>query len=320
MKASGAMEGEDIFSIPILLKPMVLMRQITVDVLDLKPKLDRLPVKNKNELKPLIDKIDAALRQEKKAKTTSKKDKGHPNPFVADLMATKNHKLDISVDGIHTVLRQVHPGHQMAGNAKYFMKNLLEETGNALLKNPVQWTTLKTIQMKRLVDKEQDKAIERLNSYDDSDDLCTKVLEKKKDNFKSGDFPVMLAGLTMHCNTAVRLNTLLEYLCVEILKLAGNASRDHGKMVVNVYFIGMAIAFDDELFQFFEELGITTGASRCMEIPKGYKGYPSLRKDGSQAPPFDPVLCYHVNQTEKKGVDGKLYRTNGKKWEKSNKP
>jgi hypothetical protein len=288
------------------------VRKISVDVLDLKPKLDRLPVKNKNELKPLIDKVDAeyeTLRLEKKTsnetKKTSNETKQTSNPFVADLMATKNHKLNIKIDGIYDVLKELRPDQRMTTDAKDFIKRLLEETGAALLKNPNLWTKLTSSEIKKFVQAQQDKAMKRLKENDGSDDLRTKVLEKSR----------VFEGQTMYCNTAVRLSAMLAYLCGEILQLAGDYSWNHGKSTTNVYFIRMGIASDDELHRFFRELGIETGATKCLEIPKGYKGYPLLRKDGSHAPPFDPILCFKAKQSEKQGVDGRLYRTNGNKWE-----
>ena len=330
--------------------------RIDVDVLDLKPKLDRLPPEIKKDLKPVVDAVaklydEIKQRQRNSSSASSEKSsdsqrrRNSPSassekssdsqrrrspassekssdsqrrrspaadPFIADLLATKSHNLNVPPYDLYKKLMQIHPDHSFAKDAKEFTKTLLENTGNALLKNPMLWTKVPAI-LRDYAEKDQDRAVDLLEETDDPH-WRTRVLEKSKERFKKGDFTISMAGLVMHFNTAVRLSAMLEYLCAELLELAGNATRDLNKKTVTVYFIRLAIAYDKDLTEFFNVLGVETGASKCMEIPKGLRGYPTARKDGSHPPAFRADLCFQAKEFHKRGVDGKMYVTDGKKW------
>ena len=72
---------------------------------------------------------------------------------------------------------------------------------------------------------------------DVSCDFRTKVLEKNKVNPGPGDFTVEIAGLIMHCNTAVRLSAMLEYLCAELMELSCNAARVNDRKITTKYLL-----------------------------------------------------------------------------------
>ena len=124
------------------------------------------------------------------------------------------------------------------------------------------------------------------------------------------------AGLILRSNTAVRLASLLEYVGAEIMDVSSKAALAMNRMRVTDYIVRLALWHDKELLAFFDHLGVVTEVSGCMEIPKGFRGYPTRRKDGSQPPPFHADKCFEYGQIEERGVDGSVYVTDGTRWTK----
>lgn len=240
----------------------------------------------------------------KKATSSPRAATSAADPLVRDLRATKDHLLRVNGKDVSTMLKQFNLSFTLAGEANEYVQSLLEETGHALLRNPTLWTTLPGTELKRHAVKAMSKSVHILESNTDAPDAALRVVDK---NPRS-------AGLTLRANTAVRLTSLLEYICAEVMDLASKATMDSNKARVTTYLVRLALAHDDEFLAFFRHLGVETGASLCMEIPKGFRGYPHRHKDGSQAPPFRADRCFEHGQTEKRGVDGAMYVTYGTKW------
>ena len=68
-------------------------------------------------------------------------------------------------------------------------------------------------------------------------------------------------GLRIGGNVGVYLAAVLEYICAEVLELAGNAARDNKRSRITNRHIMLAVRNDDELNKFFTKLG--------MLIPNG---------------------------------------------------
>lgn len=64
----------------------------------------------------------------------------------------------------------------------------------------------------------------------------------------------------LKCRVAVGapiyLSSVLEYLCAEVLELAGNAARDNKKKIITPRHILLAVANDDELHRVSCELRV----------------------------------------------------------------
>ncbi|CCI41994.1 hypothetical protein ABG067_002219 [Albugo candida] len=71
---------------------------------------------------------------------------------------------------------------------------------------------------------------------------------------KKGRFAKRIGG-----GAPVYLAAVLEYLCAEILELAGNAARDHKKTRIIPRHIQMAVRNDEELNKLLAEVTIASG-------------------------------------------------------------
>ena len=67
----------------------------------------------------------------------------------------------------------------------------------------------------------------------------------------------------------IYLSAVLEYLCAEVLELAGNAARDNKRKIITPRHILLAVANDDELHRVRQCLGalIRKHPSTCMTTP-----------------------------------------------------
>ena len=74
----------------------------------------------------------------------------------------------------------------------------------------------------------------------------------------------------MAVGAPIYLSAVLEYLCAEVLELAGNAARDNKKKLITPRHILLAVGNDDELHRVslfvcsFELLVWTPDTSSCM--------------------------------------------------------
>ncbi|MEE6468899.1 hypothetical protein FKM82_008411 [Ascaphus truei] len=71
---------------------------------------------------------------------------------------------------------------------------------------------------------------------------------------KKGNYADRIGG-----GFAIYLAAVLEYLCAEILELAGNAARDNKKGRITPRHIQLAVGNDQELNKLFEGITITQG-------------------------------------------------------------
>ena len=76
----------------------------------------------------------------------------------------------------------------------------------------------------------------------------------------------------MNANTPVFLAGVLEYLCTEILELAGNAARDHKKSRIIPRYLTLAIKNDEDLNKLLGNVTIASGGVRpnlhALLLPK----------------------------------------------------
>ena len=68
-------------------------------------------------------------------------------------------------------------------------------------------------------------------------------------------------------DAACYLTAVLEYLCAEILELAGNAARDRKKVRITPRHIKLAISNDDELNNLLKDSIIKEGGACCYIHP-----------------------------------------------------
>ena len=67
----------------------------------------------------------------------------------------------------------------------------------------------------------------------------------------------------------IYLSAVLEYLCAEVLELAGNAARDNKKKIITPRHILLAVANDDELHRVSKALEVdVTPILRCDYWPE----------------------------------------------------
>lgn len=67
---------------------------------------------------------------------------------------------------------------------------------------------------------------------------------------------------------AVYLAAVLEYICAEVLELAGNVARDHQKIRVTPRFIKLSILNDEELSKFFDDIVMSGGVNVDKQLTK----------------------------------------------------
>lgn len=71
---------------------------------------------------------------------------------------------------------------------------------------------------------------------------------------------------------SVYLAAVLEYLCAEVLELAGNAASDHHKSRINPRYLTLAIRNDEEISQLLADVTISEGGVlphiNAMLLPK----------------------------------------------------
>ena len=74
----------------------------------------------------------------------------------------------------------------------------------------------------------------------------------------------------------------LEYLCAEILELAGNACRDNKKKRINPRHVQLAVRNDEELNKLFQGINIAQGGVlpniHAVLLPKGKKSEGKKKK------------------------------------------
>ena len=58
----------------------------------------------------------------------------------------------------------------------------------------------------------------------------------------------------------IYLAAVLEYLCAEVLELAGNIAKEHGRKTINPNFIKMAIQQDDEFKKMMQDCHFPEGS------------------------------------------------------------
>ena len=93
-------------------------------------------------------------------------------------------------------------------------------------------------------------------------------------------FPVELIGRSlrqskyvtqMGDSAQIYLAAVLEFLCAEILELAGNAAREKKKSRIVVHHITLAVKNDEELNRLFGEVTTASGDGKCNTYSKYIK-------------------------------------------------
>jgi hypothetical protein len=236
-------------------------------------------------------------------------------PALKKPAAAKVQKIKVTHDQLYRVLKQVHPDTSINKDASVYTTELLHKVGTALVSRGV--TNSASLQ----------------SLIKDGTDLTANMIRESKraelvftDNGANNNMllqPMKLppgqpkhikasniAGLVFDTGGTVTINASLEYLCAEMLELAGNVTRDYNRRRISVYDVKLAIASDKDFVKLFKFVGVNTGASTCMKFP----AFPKTRK----LPPFSAIQCYHTGDRRKMGQDGKMYTAqrygSGYKW------
>jgi len=66
----------------------------------------------------------------------------------------------------------------------------------------------------------------------------------------------------------VYIAAVMEYLCAEVIELAGNAAKDNKRMRITPRFILLAIKNDEELSNFMKDITISEGGVQPRILPQ----------------------------------------------------
>ena len=190
---------------------------------------------------------------------------------------------------IYRVLKQVHPDSGMSGDGLSEMNNLirisLRKIANAVNQLMMNSKGKKTIGSREIQSatrlafpgelakhavSEGTKAVTKYNSHEGpaARDAQGRARPVSRGNRAGLLFPVTrIETIMMELSTvnrksagsAVYLAAVLEYLCGEILELAGNAARDNKKVRITPRHLKLAILNDEELSRFFKGVIMSGG-------------------------------------------------------------
>lgn len=190
---------------------------------------------------------------------------------------------------IYRVLKQVHPDSGMSGDGLSEMNNLirisLKKITNSINQLMMNSKGRKTIssrevqsatrlsfpgEMAKHAIAEATKAVVKYNSYvgGTARDAQGRARPVSRGARAGLQFPVTRIETIMmelaivnrkSAGSAVYLAAVLEYLCAEVLELAGNAARDNKKVRITPRHIKLAILNDEELTRFFKGVIMSGG-------------------------------------------------------------
>lgn len=155
----------------------------------------------------------------------------------------------LSRDGILAVLKQVHPNTKIDKDAIMYVSQLLVYIANKLAATPGATlnTRLRAVLSENLAKHAISEASKVYNRY-----LSLKPTKRKMANW-------------------LAYEGAFEYLLAEILELAGNATRDNGKVTITRRYIDLALVNDTDLAEVFEDVIPLKAVITPIKVKAGLK-------------------------------------------------